>query len=441
VATTDDLQQQFRLEHETLATEFKSWLDLTAATGRAPLAKAAIALANHGGGTIVIGMREAANKPIGSYPRPEGMQRYTADAVNAAVNRYADPHIHCDVIHLRHPDTGHEHAFVVVPGGHSVPIMASRGTEGEILAQKVYIRKPGPKSEEPFTADEWRTLLDRCVRANRDSLLEAIRGIVQGHSLDRVAQEQSDRLLEFTEASRDSWEARLEPLSKDDPARFPLGHYEQSFQILNVQPAPDLRNLLERLRKASEVKLTGWGPFVLFDRKPIQPVPVGDVIEAWIGDPRETGRDPRHADFWRARRDGFLYEIRSYDEDFTDKAKPGTAIDLTMPIWRVGETLFYVARLAKLFGEDPEISMRIQYTGLKGRHMVSIFNWRYMSYDRECFVDAVRMQGQARASVIEDNLAEVLLPLLKPLYDGFDFAPLTPNMVSEEIAKYRNNRY
>ena len=137
-------------------------------------------------------------------------------------------------------------------------------------------------------------------------------------------------------------------------------------------------------------------------------------------------RDGRHADFWRARPDGFLYEIRSHDEDFTEKAKPGTSIDLTIPIWRVGETLLYVARLANLFGEDPEISIRIQYNGLKDRRMVSIFEWRYLSYDRECFVDTVKMQGQARASVIEDNLTEVLLPLLKPLYDAFDFVLFCP---------------
>jgi hypothetical protein len=442
VATIDDLQQLFRLENETLATEFKSWLDLNTAAGRAPLAKAAIALANHGGGTIIVGMREAANRSIGSHARPEGMPRYTADAVNAAVNKYADPHIHCDVVHLEHPQTGHEHAFVVVPGGHSVPVMAARGTDGEILTQKVYIRKAGPKSEEPFTADEWRTLLDRCVRANRDSLLEAIRGIVQGRSLGPVAQEEIDRLLEFVEASRDSWKARLQPLPKDDPVRFPLGHYEQSFQILGVPPAPDLRELLERMRKASEIKLTGWGPFVLLERKPIGPIPVGDVIETWVGNPGDGEvRFDQHADFWRARPDGFLYEIRSHDEDFTEKAKPGKSIDLTIPIWRVGETLLYVARLAKLFGDDPEISIRTQYNGLKGRRMVSLFEWRYLSHDRECFVDAVKMQGQARASVIEDNLAEVIFPLLKPLYDAFDFTPLSPSMVSTEIAKYRNNRY
>ncbi len=441
MATIEDLQQLFKLENETLATEFKSWLDLSAAAGRAPLAKAAIALANHGGGTIVVGMREAAGKPIGSYQRPEAIPRYTADAVNSAVNRYADPNIHCDVLHLKHPSTGHEHAFIVVPGGYAVPIMAARGTDGEILAQKVYIRKAGPKSEEPFTADEWRTLLDRCVRANRDSLLEAIRGIVQGRSLDPIAQQEIDRLLEFTDASRESWNARLERLPEKDPARFPLGHYEQSFQILGVQPTPDLRTLLERIRKAGEIKLTGWGPFVLIERRPLGPVPVGDVIEAWIADPESRDHDGRHTDFWRARGDGLLYEIRSIDEDFTDKAKPATSIDITMPIWRIGETLLFVARLAKLFDGDPEISIRIQYVGLKGRRMASLFDWSYSSYDRECFVDNVKMQGSARASAIEDNLVEVLLPLLTPLYEAFDFTPLNPTMVTREVAKFRNNRY
>ncbi|MER9014523.1 ATP-binding protein [Mesorhizobium sp. M0898] len=441
MAAIEDLQHLFQLQSETLATEFKSWLGLNTAAGRAPLAKAAIALANHGGGTIVVGMREAANMPIGSYPRPPEIDRYTSDSVNAAVNRYADPQIHCDVVHLRHPETGHEHAFVVVPGGYSVPVMAAKGTDGEILAQKVYIRKPGPKSEEPFTADEWRTLLDRCVRANRDSLLDAIRAIVQGQPLDPIAKEQIDRLLKFTNESKDSWQSRIEQLPKDDPARFLLGSYEHSFHIVDVPPAPGLRELLELMRKASETRLTGWGPFVLLERLPIGPVPVGDVLEAWVGHPSEKMRDGRHADFWRARPDGMLYQIRALDEDVTDKAKPGTTMDLTMPVWRIGETLLYVARLARLFGEDPEIAVRVRYNGLKDRTLQSLFNFRYLSFERQCFVDTVHLVGKARASTIEDNLNEVLLQLLKPLYDAFNFAPLTPQMVSQETAKYRNNRY
>ena len=56
--------------------------------------------------------------------------------------------------------------------------------------------------------------------------------------------------------------------------------------------------------------------------------------------------------------------------------------------------------------------------------------------DRECVVDIVTMRGQARASVIE-----VLLPLLKPLYEAFDFVPISAQVVAEELNKFRNNRY
>ena len=55
-----------------------------------------------------------------------------------------------------HPITGTEHAFVIVPGGMTVPVMSKRGSEGVIQPQRCYVRKPGPGSEEPFTAEEWR---------------------------------------------------------------------------------------------------------------------------------------------------------------------------------------------------------------------------------------------------------------------------------------------
>ena len=44
--------------HEDLAVEYKTWLDLGQEKDKATLAKACIALANHGGGFIVLGFDE-----------------------------------------------------------------------------------------------------------------------------------------------------------------------------------------------------------------------------------------------------------------------------------------------------------------------------------------------------------------------------------------------
>ena len=69
------------------------------------MAKAAIALANEGGGIIVLGIREdvARGGALGSQPPPVGLPRYSQDNINAAVERFADPAFHCTLMFAEHP--------------------------------------------------------------------------------------------------------------------------------------------------------------------------------------------------------------------------------------------------------------------------------------------------------------------------------------------------
>jgi hypothetical protein len=84
------LQLLLQLPSESLSTEYKSWLDITTAPGKAVLAKAAIALANEGGGIVVLGMREGAgdNGALGSQARPPEIGRYNQDDINNAICRF-----------------------------------------------------------------------------------------------------------------------------------------------------------------------------------------------------------------------------------------------------------------------------------------------------------------------------------------------------------------
>jgi hypothetical protein len=163
--TETELRSLLEAPAESLSIEYKSWLDLSNNADRAKLAKAAIAIANEGGGIIVIGMREdtQAGSELRSTARPQSVGRYSQDDVNASVRRFVDPEFHCGLMFLPHPASGYEHAFVIVPGGMTVPVMSKRGCEGVINAQRCYMRKPGPRSEEPFTAEEWRSVMQRCL--------------------------------------------------------------------------------------------------------------------------------------------------------------------------------------------------------------------------------------------------------------------------------------
>jgi hypothetical protein len=442
--STFELISLLELPNETLSAEYKSWLALDDIRGCAVLAKAAIALANHGGGIIVLGMRkQESTGPLESLPRPAEVHRYTPDDVNQAINRFTDPEFHCDLSFAIHPVTGVEHAFVSVPGDLTVPVMSRRTCDGVISARKCYVRKPGPRSEEPDDAQEWRALLDRCVRAGREGMLESIRAIVQGRAGSIPKRAIGDALTVFSEATRARWSEHIASLPADDPARFPHGHYELGFEILAAKPLPNLIEMRAAMRQASSVKHTGWGPFPQFTRPEYEPQNVGGAIEAWLGRPAERllGRDAAHSDFWRADASGRLVLMRGYDEDDAPGREPGKWVDVTLPVWRVGETILYVGRLAELFGENLSFLVRCRYLGLGGRNLTSLDGRRMLFSDRRCADDDFTLERQITQAQARDNLVEVLHGLLSPLYERFSFFELSEKLVAEEVDRMTQGRF
>ena len=442
----EELQSLLQTPSESLSVEYKSWLDLSQNPGKATLAKAAIALANEGGGVIVLGMREDTGEggELRSQPRPAALGRCSQDDINAVIGRYADPAFHCSLMFASHPITGHEHAFVIVPGGINVPVMCRRTCEGVISQHRCYIRKPGPRSEEPFTAEEWRGVLERCVQARRESMLDAIRVIIQGHGSPVPTVAAHNALATFSDVARSRWHQLVADLPPDDDARMPHGRYEIEVEIIGVKNAGSVREMLRRMTEAGRIKHTGWGPFVMLTREPFQPIPVDGNVEAWIGRPTKdrAARDPWHCDFWRAHPSGLLFLLRGYAEDSSNSVKPATILDVTMPIWMVGEAMLYASRLARLFGDgDPDILMRCCYYGLRGRRLDCLVPGRYFSSNRICNDDNAELQTQATASQMDDNLIEVLHSLLTPFYERFGFFELSRDLVRKEIEQMRKNRF
>jgi hypothetical protein len=178
------LLELLRNPAEDLTFEIKEWLDLTQNAHKAKLAQAMIALANHGGGAVLIGYAEQAGGPfVPAEPRPPDLSGYTSDVVNEISRAYLNPPVHCEVRHIAHPVSGLLFPVINVPGSHPIPIMARRGGpqgQSNLQAGRVYIRRVGPTSEEPQSPEEWRALLDRCIRMGRDELVDRIRLIVAG---------------------------------------------------------------------------------------------------------------------------------------------------------------------------------------------------------------------------------------------------------------------
>ena len=155
MTTIGDLQPLVEEPMERLEVEYKGWLDLRDAHHRAVLAKAAIALANHGGGYIVIGMVED-GATFRSEPPPAELPEITQDRVNDAIHRFAEPAFHCGMRVVTRGDNGVQHPVIIVPGGILVPVM-SRRDQGPLRQYACYIRKPGPRSENQTTKPSGET--------------------------------------------------------------------------------------------------------------------------------------------------------------------------------------------------------------------------------------------------------------------------------------------
>jgi hypothetical protein len=444
VPSIDELRPFIAEPREDLAAEYKGWLNLSETNHKAVLAKAAIAIANHGGGYIIIGMRDDHAQLI-SVPRPDDIPATAQDAVNAAIQRFATPEFHCEVHIVRHPETGVVHPVIVVPGGMTEPVMSKRDCHDVIAQNRVYIRKPGPRSEEPQTGEEWRALLRRCVQNGREDMLDSIRAIVSGR-VEPVAPVPSAaaELHGFAEAGRLRWQELTADLPEGDEARFPHGYYEMAFKLIGAEPAPTLVELRNRLQMAQRIRLTGWTTFLDMNRPEWAPYLHEDFIEAWVGRTvdREWLRTSAHCDFWRAARDGKLYTIRGYSEDgIPDKVPPGAAIDLTIPVWRVGEGLLFAARFAETFEGVESIAVDCTFTGLQDRYLTSVDGMRAMFGDRHSRTDTVSLVGQPTVQQVQDNLAEVMQALLSPLYERFDFFEAPFELFDTELNKLRRGRF
>ena len=84
---------------ETLDIELKGWLALANNNNhKALLAKAIIALANHGGGVVIIGFEETPDGVVPAGGRPDDLAMYTPDIINSIVTRYAEPSFHLEFV-------------------------------------------------------------------------------------------------------------------------------------------------------------------------------------------------------------------------------------------------------------------------------------------------------------------------------------------------------
>ena len=384
---------------------------------------------------MILGFEDQGHKLV-SIPRPQNVPEITQDNVNSAIRRFSEPEFHSRVSNVLHPLTCVQHPIIIVPAS-DTPVMSKRSQPyAKVQQHRFYTRKPGPRTEEPQTAEEWRELIDRCIRARRQDMLDAIRSIVVGTGESQTVTSGSRDVVitpsmalgDYSTAARNRWAELTAGQPVDSPSRFPKGYYEMGFALVGARPVDSPNELKERLKVAQKRELSGWPPFLDIGISGQDPYIYDELIEAWLG--REKNDRPPldsyESDFWRASLDGKLYTIRGYSEDRTPTAgRPNElrgSILIDLPIIRIAEGILFACRLSGQFKGVEQLAVACRFTGLNGRSLVESISSTYLTvHNSISHTSEKALSGQATLQQVQDNLPEVIYDIVKPLYEVFGF--------------------
>lgn len=432
---------------ETLDFEVKGWLDLSEAESRGTVAKAMIALENHGGGFLLIGFTEDQGRLIPDPNRPASLSQYGTDEINAIIKKCAEPSFHAHVTFQKHPETGEEFPLVRVTGASKVPVRSCSATpNGKLKENLYYIRRTGPASEAPMDGAEWNALIRRCVLNQRSEIIDLLRSFIPSvapGNLQAIVDERA-ALNHFASNSFGRWSAINDALPAEDPSKIKHGWFSFACQIVGQSkglPPNLILQSVEQLRK-----YTGWPIFVALHQPENKPYLKDGAIEASLTKLKMPS--PAHADFWRIHPEGYFYVLRGYQEDDhealaqTRNARaPGTGLDLTLPVWRVAEFLLRSEELGRaMFDDGFSMLVRCEWFGLQGRELF-IFNPRRMLFDgHQCATNDVMTEGSFPQAAITDALPDVVKRLTADLYQYFNFFQPPEKFFDEEIALMKSGR-
>lgn len=432
---------------ESLDFEVKGWLDLNDAEARGAVAKALIALENHGGGFLLIGFKEDKQRLIPDPERPPTLEPYGTDEINAILKKCAEPPFHAHVTFQKHLELGKDFPLIRVTGASTFPVRSCSATPNGTLKQNVYyIRRPGPASESPMDGAEWDTLIRRCVLKQRGEIVEILRSFIPSVApgdLQAIVDARA-ALNHFASDSFSRWWKINSALPAEDPSKIKDGWFSFACQIVGQSknlPAAQILQSVEKLRK-----YTGWPIFVTLHQPENKPYLTNGAIEASLTKLKMPS--PAHADFWRVHPEGYFYVLRGYQEDDLEtlsetrqKRAPGTGMDLTLPVWRVAEFLLRSEELGRTMYEDGfSMLVRCEWSGLKNRELF-VFNPRRMLFDgHRCTTDDVVTEGNFAQAAITDALPEVVRQLTADLYQHFDFFQPPEKFFDEEIALMQSGR-
>jgi len=147
---------------ETQTLDYKEDLDLSNKRGRASLAKDVIAMANNGGGVIVIGVAERSSGEFDHVGlKEERLKLFETSQINKAIRVFLSPHVAITSrrVHMR----SKTFIFIEVPESDYLMMAAQQNEEAALYLGRIYGRTNAAESAELHDSADIKKIIDRLV--------------------------------------------------------------------------------------------------------------------------------------------------------------------------------------------------------------------------------------------------------------------------------------
>ena len=456
-----DLSELVAGRSEELGVEYKAWMDTSQPEVRAKLARHIAALANHGGGYLIFGVDDTTRQPQGATALDQAL--FNQDAISAIVKRYLEPRIQIRVDCAEHG--GVPYPVVIVPSHGARPVIAAadgpqddKGRPIGIRQGEIYIRAAGPESVQIKHADDWSTLLERCLSHRADLLGKILR-----QSIARPTQSSTqtrDLLHAAVDAAAQDFTTQTEALAALAPteeARIRAAGRQCAalgYILLDAEGVPieieNVRGVNARVSVAMhQYAYTGWAsflPLTVPERAP--QIRTGTLLGkeySYLEGMRleNTGLLAGAFDYWRIYECGLAVTVESYHEDYVTVQRGGVPHLAPLQIFVKLHSLLAHARL--LGQEIPgvhQVIVRMDWRGLSGRTLM---------WDETHVVSPAKFADDRFAKTVtlswvdlRDDYFTALRRVALPVFDLFANAGwlepntwLTRELVEQEFAKLR----
>ena len=391
--------------HERTDIEYKRSL-AWAGEDRFKLIKEILALANFGGGYLVLGHED---EPTNAQQKYTGMvadhlKSWEITNVCRDINNYCRPALDVQLMTVEGKDDGVSFLVVRVPGHGELPHVCSKDKHagnGEELLKKgvLYIRTKNKSCEQIADSEDWRILLRRCLLHARDALMSDFEHILAG----RTRSEQDD-----TPRIQDPWS---EMDTFDVMAREHLGADLHDLVFREVLCFPQYRwrepevELVRNALSESCYDYSGW-PFIFFSDRFDIPVSYLDGVISSLGPADFYGR--RRFNFWAfdyAR--GIFYAKNMTQESGLDQPR---VLDPSVQAPFIADAILSIARLFRHLEIDLDdaLILAIRYSNLKGTRVQSLNDYDFRIYPSPEFADEkLSVSHEDRLSAFLHSSAEL----------------------------------